>query len=252
MSSRASQDDGLAAQPMTVFDMWSRPDPAARKPRFSRAEIAVAAMRLADAEGVGALSMRRIASELDAGTMTLYHYVQNKEELYSLVIDEVMGELIVPSAELPNQWRAALNLIAYRARTTLLMHTWMFDMFDHPGFGPNAIRHFEQCLEVLNDLPSGTSLADRVEIVGAVDEFVFGHVLLNRSDADQLSDEAGLRYVETLVAKGGFPTIARTFAEHGVAGTWQTLERMQSDPDRFTRSLDALLDGFEARFAKRA
>ena len=55
-------------------------------------------MRIADAEGFDALSMRRLAAELDAGTMTLYHYVRTKDELLALVNDAVMGEVVVPPA----------------------------------------------------------------------------------------------------------------------------------------------------------
>ena len=51
-------------------------------------------MRIADAEGIDALSMRRLAAELDAGTMTLYHYVHTKDELLALVTDAVMGEVV--------------------------------------------------------------------------------------------------------------------------------------------------------------
>ena len=63
-------------------------------------------MRIADAEGFDALSMRRLAAELDAGTMTLYHYVRTKDELLTLVVDAVMGEVVVPADErLPDDWR---------------------------------------------------------------------------------------------------------------------------------------------------
>ena len=65
-------------------------------------------MRIADAEGFDAVSMRRIATELDAGTMTLYHYVRTKDELLTLVIDAVMGEVVIPDDEpMPDDWRAA-------------------------------------------------------------------------------------------------------------------------------------------------
>ena len=56
-------------------------------------------MRIADTEGFDAVSMRRIAAELDVGTMTLYHYVRTKDELLSLVVDAVMGEVVVPTTE---------------------------------------------------------------------------------------------------------------------------------------------------------
>ncbi len=52
-------------------------------------------MRIADAEGIDALSMRRLAAELGAGTMTLYHYVRTKDELLTLVTDAVMGEVVL-------------------------------------------------------------------------------------------------------------------------------------------------------------
>ena len=73
--------------------VWTRTEPTGRQPRFTRDQIAAAAIRIADAEGADALSMRRIASELDAGTMTLYHYIRTKDELLALVGDAIMGEM---------------------------------------------------------------------------------------------------------------------------------------------------------------
>ena len=61
--------------------MWTRADRGSRKPRFNRDDIAAAAIRIADTEGFEAVSMRRLAAELDAGTMSLYHYVRTKDEL---------------------------------------------------------------------------------------------------------------------------------------------------------------------------
>ena len=90
--------------------MWTRQVPSPRKPRFTREELAAAAIRIADAEGFAAVSMRRIAADLDSGTMTLYHYVKTKDELLSLVVDEVMGEVVVPDAvPFPTDWRDAMT-----------------------------------------------------------------------------------------------------------------------------------------------
>jgi len=83
--------------------------------------------------------MRRIATELDAGTMTLYHYVRTKDELLSLVLDSVMGELVIPDEEgLPSDWRDALTKIAERTRTALERHPWILDITDDPPIGPNS------------------------------------------------------------------------------------------------------------------
>src|SRR5262249_32571353 len=82
----AAQLDRLAAH-LEALDVWTRVEPSRRRPRLSREEIAATAVRLADAEGLDALSMRRLAAELGAGTMTLYYYVRTKDELLALVTD---------------------------------------------------------------------------------------------------------------------------------------------------------------------
>ncbi len=90
LARKTARLDELSAQ-LAAFDVWTRPGPGSRKPLFSRDEIAAAAVKIADEEGFDALSMRRLAAELDAGTMTLYHYVKTKDELLSLVSDRLMG-----------------------------------------------------------------------------------------------------------------------------------------------------------------
>ena len=98
-AARAAEQLRPAATHLEMLDVWTRTEPTGRQPRFTRDEIAAAAMRIADAEGFDAVSMRRIASELDAGTMTLYHYVRTKDELLTLVVDAVMGEVVLPPDE---------------------------------------------------------------------------------------------------------------------------------------------------------
>src|SRR5262249_24800905 len=70
--------------------IWARPEPRARRPAHTRDGITRAAIRIADAEGFDALSMRRVAAELQAGTMTIYHYVRTKDELLALVDNAIM------------------------------------------------------------------------------------------------------------------------------------------------------------------
>ena len=81
--------------------VWFRQEPASRRPAHTRADIARAAIEIADSEGFDAVSMRRVAQRLGAGTMTLYHYVRNKDELITLMSDAVMAEVVVPEGELP-------------------------------------------------------------------------------------------------------------------------------------------------------
>ena len=78
--------------------------------RFTRDEIARGRDPHRRPEGFDAVSMRRIAAELDAGTMTLYHYVRTKDELLTLVTDAVMGEVVVPpTSEIPTDWRDGVD-----------------------------------------------------------------------------------------------------------------------------------------------
>ena len=107
-------------------------------------------MHLADTEGLDAVSMRRVASELGSGTMTLYHYVKNKSELFALMENSMMGELLVPDDELPDDWRGGFTEIARRSRAAHRRHPWVGNFHDDdqaPG-GPNGMRHFEQSLLV--------------------------------------------------------------------------------------------------------
>jgi AcrR family transcriptional regulator len=85
-----------------------------RPPRFTRERLAQVAFEIADREGFGAVSMRRVAQELGAGTMTLYGYVRTKDELVALMDDHLMGELLVSEDELARPWREALTAVLRR------------------------------------------------------------------------------------------------------------------------------------------
>ena len=132
--------------------IWFREEPAARRPSHSRADIARAALEIADSEGFEAVSMRRVAQRLGAGTMTLYHYVRNKDELITLMSDAIMGEILVPEGELADDWRTALTQIATRTRDVFADHRWIFERMGDGRPGPNGMRHFEQSLAAVSSL----------------------------------------------------------------------------------------------------
>jgi AcrR family transcriptional regulator len=239
--------------------VWSRTDPAARRPRFTRDDIAAAAMSIADQEGLDAVSMRRIAAELGAGTMTLYHYVRTKDEVLTLVVDRLLGEVLLrPDEPMPADWRAALTLIARRTRDALMHHPWILDITDDPFFGPNGLRHFDELLGALSTLP--ITLEEKMEIITAIDEFVFGHCMQARNNAASTPDDVAERlgeYVSGLVAEGNYPELARLVEHEPMLSVWRRLEAAMGSPDRFDRTLQRLLDGIErdvlpSRTARRA
>jgi AcrR family transcriptional regulator len=178
--------------------IWTRPEPGVRQSRFSREQIAAAALSIADAEGFDAVSMRRIASSLGAGTMSLYRYIQTKDELLDLLDDALLAEALVPG-ELPAGWRDALSLIARQIRRAHLSHPWAVSVLQHSDAsraGPAALRHAEQQAQALDGAP--LSAAQKLDLVAIVSDYVTGHLLRaaeSRADPAGLDDrfELGLR-----------------------------------------------------------
>jgi AcrR family transcriptional regulator len=242
-----------AAEELSAFDLWTRPSPASRRPRFTRDEIAATAMRIADEEGFAAVSMRRLAAELDSGTMTLYHYVRTKDDLLTLVVDAIMGEVVIPKSEpIPSDWRAALTMVAERTRRALENHPWMLDISDDPPVGPNTVRHFDQSLQAVASLDLG--LAEKIDIVSVVDEYVFGYCLHHRNNqmsGEQTFDADALAYVNGLVESGDYPQLEAMTREYGLEEGWRLIDKHMRDPQRFTRNLARLLDGIEHEIQRR-
>jgi AcrR family transcriptional regulator len=80
---------------------------------------------VADAEGLEAVSMRRVASELGLGTMSIFHYVKSKDELLDLVGDRIIGGQLVDDAALRRGWREGLTAIARATRRNFERHPSM-------------------------------------------------------------------------------------------------------------------------------
>jgi AcrR family transcriptional regulator len=235
------------AQHLETLDVWTRVEPGARRPRLSRNEIAEAAVRIADAEGFDAVSMRRIAADLDAGTMTLYHYVRTKDELLMLVVDAVMGEVVVPPDQpLPTDWRDAITVIARRSRNAMSAHPWILDISEGPAMGPNSVRHFDQSVQAMVGLKA--DLRTKLDVITAVDEYVFGYCLHERNNfrADTGPRHEFVDYITELVSGGEYPALAGLIRSEGATRLWTTLSAHANDPGRFERNLRRLLDGIAA------
>ena len=121
----------------------------------------------------------------------------------------------------------------------------MLDIADDPAIGPNSVRHFDQCLRALRglDVPLGAKL----DMLMAVDEYVFGYCLHQRTtfDEDAASTTEVMTYVGELLRSGDFPELTRLVADDGLALTWSRIHVHAHDPTRFDRNLERLLDGIE-------
>ena len=231
--------------------MWTRSDRANRKPRFNRGDIAAAAIRIADAEGFEAVSMRRLAAELDAGTMTLYHYVHTKDELLTLIVDAFLAEVVLsPGQRLPRDWRAAITMIGRRTRDALRRHPWILDITDDPNIGPNAMRHFDQSWQALASLEA--SIEDKLDLITVVDEYVFGFCLHERNNlTGDASDAEMVDYIGALLRDDDYPALAGMVSELGLQSLWSRIHTHARGAGRFDRNLARLLAGFEASLSGR-
>jgi AcrR family transcriptional regulator len=232
--------------------IWMRPEQPGRgpKPAYSRAEITAAAIRIADAEGLDAVSMRRIAQQIGAGAMSLYRYVPHKSDLLELMIDAVAGEY--PASGMPSgDWRADLTALARGQRAAVLRHPWLIELAPHSGMGPNTLRMIEATFSAVSVL--GLGIDTMMEIVGQVTAYVTGYVHEELTD-DKARRRSGLDreqwfrrqqpYVQKLIDSGDYPMLTRIVMD-------AKLPHM--DPDaRFDRGLSRLLDGIAANLPAHA
>lgn len=233
---------GRAAEPEVI---WARPERAGRgpKPAYSRADIAAAAVRIADADGIDALSMRRVAAELGCGTMSLYNYVPRKEDLNELMVDAVSGEYELPAGPPGGDWRAEMLALGRQTRGIMRRHPWLPRIMSALyGFSPNALRYLEHCLGALDglDAPYGT----KMELIGMINGSVMTYVvnefaMAERARALPWSEEqeqrARLAYLAGQVAGGSYPRLAEALAEGPSPGDADEL---------FDRMLNRLLNSF--------
>jgi len=229
--------------------IWLRKEPCSRNPGHSWARIATAAIEIADDEGFEAVSMRRVAQRLGAGTMTLYHYVRNKDELVTLMLDAVMGEILIPAEELPQQWRPATEAIAKASLAALRHHPWMLDLLGEHRPGPNGLRHFEQSLQAMAAVD--VSRKEKIEAIVLVDEYVFGFGIREAQEGDR-HERAWARekreFFRREIDSGEFPVIEEFFGGE-IDAARELMTEVFFDGARFERGLERLLDGIEAGFA---
>jgi AcrR family transcriptional regulator len=222
---------------------------ARARTELSPAAIAKAAIWLCDKDGVDALSMRKVAARLGVGTMSLYHYVANKDELLVLMSDEIMGELVVE--DLPSGWRDGLRAIATSTKAAFDRHGWMIqEMLSGEGQGgPNHMAHFEQSVSTLSDLE--LDRFDKLHVLSVVDEFTFGFIMHEALDSNEAADEdkmaEAVSFIEEQLATGEFPhTAAMMGPDENLEEVVQEMFASVNQADRFTSGLDIMLDGIEA------
>ena len=146
--------------------LWGRRERGKRGPRpgLSADAIVEAAVRVADAEGLEAISMARVAAELGVTTMALYRYVASKDELLQLMFDaSALGaESLVIEGD---GWRSRLRAWAIIQRDMLDRHPWITQMpMPAPPLAPNSLHFVERALQALDG--TGLAGAEKMRVIG--------------------------------------------------------------------------------------
>jgi AcrR family transcriptional regulator len=190
-----------------------------KKGRLTRERVVREAVALADAHGIAALSMRKLADRLGVEAMSLYHHVANKDAILDAMVDFAFGEISPPRADEP--WKTAMRKRAIAARTMLRSHPWALGLLDsRRNPGPATLRHHDAVIGCLR--ANGFSVLqelnlplDKPEDLAAVAETMLRH----------LPDDT-------------YPHLAEMTREH-------VLQPGYAYGDEFTVGLDLILDGLE-------
>jgi len=212
---------------------------------LSPTRIAVAGVQIADANGLDAVSMRKVASRLNSGTMSLYRYVASRDELVELMVDQVYATFAL--APKTGDWRHDLTEAARRIHQTTLEHPWLAGQsVARLGLGPNLVRALESMLTLVDGY--GMSADQMLDILGSLQAFVQGHALqeiteqnairATKETTPEAHDQQEAR-IRMIIGSDRYPQFTRVVTE----------STDEPDPSVvFERRLRYLLDGLSSAF----
>ncbi|GAA4015060.1 TetR/AcrR family transcriptional regulator [Allokutzneria multivorans] len=235
--------------------LWRTAERSARKGKtdLSVDSIVRAAIEVADRDGLGALSMRRVAEELGVGTMSLYTHVPGKGELFDVMQDTVNAETARP--DLGDQpWRARLDQVARENHKLYLRHPWLLQVAaNRPVLGPNLIAKYDYELRAVDGI--GLSAVEMDSVITLVNGFVHGaaRTSLDAAQAEQrtgMTDEKWWQAHQPFLARmsdaESYPLAAAVGTAAGEA------HNAAVNPDHaFEFGLERILDGIEALISRR-
>ncbi|WP_069816793.1 TetR/AcrR family transcriptional regulator C-terminal domain-containing protein [Streptomyces sp. TP-A0874] len=198
---------------------------------LTRQAVLETAVHLADQEGLKALSMRRLGTELGVEAMTIYHHVPNKDALLDGMVELVIAEAAPPEIGAAT-WREGLRAYADALVTTLGAHPYIVPLLmSRPAVTPRNLRTMEAAVAALHE--AGLTLPRALDVVHSVTSLALGHAAVQAGRAD--GETADLADVDP----DTYPVLVRAAREAG------------DTPSRagFGFALDALLSGFERELA---
>src|SRR4051794_2800912 len=220
-------------------DMGRRPAEVASRAPVNRQRALECALRVADTEGLEAVTMRRLARELGVEAASLYHHVRGKGEILDGLVDVVAAEMDAPAPG--GHWRDVIGTWAHNTRAVLLQHPWAVSlMASRTTPGPATLGLLEAGIRAFRD--GGFSVPLAAHAVSAVDSYVHGFVLqevnLPFRDESELAAMTGAIMAEFPTAD--FPYLFELTVEH-------VLQPGYTYGNEFDVGLEVVLDGIAAR-----
>ena len=218
--------------------MAERPRPGAKsRPPLNREHVLAAAVDLADAEGLEAVTMRRLGERLGVEAMSLYNHVANKDDLLDGMEDAVLGEIDL--AEERADWKTAMRQRAVSVREVLSRHPWSAALIGtRTRPGPEALRYADRVLGCLRTAGFAPDLAQRAFWV--LDAYIYGFVTqqANLGMEEGTAAEAG-EYTRSLPARE-YPYLVEASMHYAEGPGWDFDEE-------FAFGLELILEGLERR-----
>ena len=204
--------------PAPALSIWQRPERASRgpAPEHSRAAIAAAGVRLADADGLAATTMRRVATALGTAPASLYRYVANRDELLALMGDAALAEMSLRDLPSGAGWQVDVLTVAQRLRRLYQRHRWLLDLMTGPGpaaLGPAAVDYLEGVVAALSEVevPARTKMEAVAMLTGMVSLFTKDELAAGNSS--EQAQAASAAYLGSVVAAGNHPHLAALMAQ---------------------------------------
>ena len=214
--------------------MNAKKDTTPRRP-LTKERVLRAAVDVADREGLGALTMRRLGAELGVEAMSLYKHVANKDAILDGIVEVVIGEIELPSPA--EDWKDAMRRRALSARDVLGRHSWAVGLMEmREPSGPSVLRYLDATLGALRS--AGFSIENAGYAFTMLDSYIYGHIVQESSlsfDTPEEMDEVSAALLEQ--AANDFPYVAEIGA-HAVTSGF-TLDRA------FEFGLELILDTLE-------
>ena len=201
---------------------------------LNRDRVLAAAVEIADERGVGAVTMRAVASRLGVEAMSLYNHVANKDDILDGMVDVVIEQIDLPADV--EQWREAMRGRAVSAHQVFGRHPWAPMLIDsRESSGPSRLRYFDWVLGTL--MKAGFSMEGAARAFSLLDSYVYGFGIqqFTSSASGDASTEEMAEAILAYIPPETYPYLHR-LASHSMESGWDA----EAD---FGFGLDIILDG---------